>query len=629
VPSTFPALQGYNSWYDVQMSPSQEQMLASGNALVKTGLSALGYSYLNVDDGWSLGRFPNGTIRPDPKFPAIGSLSSALQGLGLALGLYGDRGTQTCGGRTGQQGYEQLDADTLVNDFKISYWKEDSCFSSTDHATAYLQYAKMRDALAANGNTAGRPVFFSLCGWNAWYSAIGAALGNSFRIGPDDTNWEGVLVDIDDMAPLWNNAGPGGWNDACLLLGRDSTGTLAVTEPQSRAQFSMWAVLANPLLLSQDVRNLSALQLETYSNAEVIAVNQDRKGRQGQRWAGGSLSLNYMHAGAGVDGVIPVTLQPCGVGADGNPPTSQQWAFNVTALGFLTNAGTQMCMNVDDCGSSLIAYSCVTEGGTCCGADCYDNEIFSFDASSGLLRSAIGSDQCVTSNGLLNAAALQQCEGTPAQQWTYNSSTQSIADAATGKTCLTVGGGFGNRTNVWGRPLLDGSFAVVFLNADVSSLDVVCDYVSCLSNSGWEPEVLMQVRDLWSHEDLGVHPVGSGWNVSSLDADGGVAMFKFTPYWNTTQLAAGGEKSHGSSVPAAAKGQRRYPPAAALHTDRNGGILTNLQVAEVRHRRLFAATRYEGAAEALAAGMSFEGVLKMRAVHVGRAAPAEPRPILV
>ena len=71
----------------------------------------------------------------------------------------------------------------------MDYVKEDSCNAPTDHQTAYNEYSLMRDGL----NSTGRPIFFSLCGWETWYAAVGAALGNSARIGPDDTSWQGIL----------------------------------------------------------------------------------------------------------------------------------------------------------------------------------------------------------------------------------------------------------------------------------------------------------------------------------------------------------------------------------------------------------------------------------------------------
>jgi hypothetical protein len=316
------------------------------------------------------------------------------------------------------------------------------------------------------------------CSWETWYSAIGHALGNSFRIGPDDTNWPGVLTDIDTMAALWANAGPGGWNDPCLLLGADSKGNEDVTELQSRAQFSMWAVLAAPMLLSQSVVNMSANRLETYTNTEVIGVGQDIMGRQGQRLVGGPLS-------GGGDGNVPLTMQPCIAGAP-----AQTWAFDVPAPGFLAagNGSLSMCANVDDCGSALISFDCVTTGGTCCGPACYNNEIFSLNAADGTLRSAMAANMCVTSSGLGQQAVIAPCTGASNQKLAYDAATGAISNAG---SCLTSGGSPAstNRTNVWGRPLSDGSWALVFINAGSAPVDIACSYAECLSQLGWEPEV--------------------------------------------------------------------------------------------------------------------------------------------
>jgi alpha-galactosidase len=100
-----------------------------------------------------------------------------------------------------------IDATTYAA-WGVDYLKEDSCNAAQDHPTAFHEYAAMRDAL----NGTGRSFLFSLCGWESWYAPVGEALGNSWRMGPDDTNWAGVLQDIDDEAPLWPYAGPGGWN---------------------------------------------------------------------------------------------------------------------------------------------------------------------------------------------------------------------------------------------------------------------------------------------------------------------------------------------------------------------------------------------------------------------------------
>ncbi len=104
----------------------------------------------------------------------------------------------------GAQGNEAKDAQWYATQ-GFDYVKEDSCGAPQDHQTAFAQYAAMRDGL----NATMRPFLFSLCGWNSWYSPVMRALANSARIGPDDSNWNGVLTDIDDMFPLSANSGAG------------------------------------------------------------------------------------------------------------------------------------------------------------------------------------------------------------------------------------------------------------------------------------------------------------------------------------------------------------------------------------------------------------------------------------
>jgi len=109
---------GYNSWYDVLMGPSEASLLATAAALKSSGLAALGYSYVNLDDGMvSTARFPNGTLQPDPTgFPrGFRVVSDALHAQGFSFGVYTDRGALTCGGRAAALGNEALDAATYAS----------------------------------------------------------------------------------------------------------------------------------------------------------------------------------------------------------------------------------------------------------------------------------------------------------------------------------------------------------------------------------------------------------------------------------------------------------------------------------------------------------------------------------
>ena len=155
--------------------------------------------------------------------------------------------------------------------------KEDSCNAdSADHEVAFADYGRMRDAL----NATGRPIAFSLCGWADWYAPVGASLGNSWRISGDVNGWASVYGSAQINAKLSQYAGPGGWNDPDMLVGSSSSAAVHNSPEQARTQFSLWAAMAAPLLIGSNMLGLSAFDLETYTNSEVIAVNQDTLGRQ-------------------------------------------------------------------------------------------------------------------------------------------------------------------------------------------------------------------------------------------------------------------------------------------------------------------------------------------------------------
>jgi len=279
---------GYNTWNDFRCNISAQDIKDAAQAIIDQNLHTYGYQYVNMDDCWAAGRYENGTVYPDPEtFPnGVKDVADFVHSLGLKFGIYTDRGTETCQGRPGSYGYETIDADTYAS-WGVDYLKEDSCYATQDHSQAFAEYGKMRDGL----NATGRHIYFSLCGWNSWYSPVGNTLGNSWRIAGDCNVWENVLVAMDTNAPLYPNAGPGGWNDPDMLLGSSTQAASYLTPIQSRTMFSQWAVMAAPLLIGSNILKLPAWDLETYTNPEVIAVNQDVLGKQGIRISGTNLSV--------------------------------------------------------------------------------------------------------------------------------------------------------------------------------------------------------------------------------------------------------------------------------------------------------------------------------------------------
>jgi len=281
---------GYNTWNDYRCSILAQDIKAAADAFVRQGLDKLGWKYVNVDDCWAKDRNSvDGTIVPDPKsFPnGVKDVADYIHSKGLLFGIYTDRGTKTCAGRPASENYEKIDAMTYAS-WGVDYLKEDSCNAPSDHPTAFRQYGLMRDAL----NATGRKIYFSLCGWNDWYAPEGASLGNSWRIAGDCNTWPNVLNAIDVNYPLAKYAGPGAWNDPDMLIGSNPKTAVHLSPAQSRTMFSLWSVMAAPLLIGSNIVSLNEWDLETYSNTEVIAVDQDMLGIQGTRIAGGNLIHN-------------------------------------------------------------------------------------------------------------------------------------------------------------------------------------------------------------------------------------------------------------------------------------------------------------------------------------------------
>ena len=157
---------GYNTWNDYRCDNINEaNVLRVLDAFVRLDLPSVGYQYVNLDDCWAEKRLANGTIVANAqRFPhGIAWLAQQAHYRGLKLGIYTDRGLYTCQRLPGSKGFEKNDATTYAS-WGIDYLKEDSCFASDDHNVAFAEYATMRDAL----NATGRPILFSLCGWNSW-----------------------------------------------------------------------------------------------------------------------------------------------------------------------------------------------------------------------------------------------------------------------------------------------------------------------------------------------------------------------------------------------------------------------------------------------------------------------------
>jgi alpha-galactosidase len=240
---------------------------------VTTGLHALGYVYVNVDDCWAKGRNSSGYIQPDNKtFPHMVDLIEHVHSLGLKFGLYSSAGDKTCAGRPGSLGHETKDA-ILFAAWKVDYFKYDHCH--TEGHDLQTSYTVMRDAL----NATKRPIFYSLCdGGQEGVAKWSGPIGNSWRTTKDiRDDWNDMMNRIHLNDQWWKYGGPGGWNDPDML----EVGNGGMTAVEDKTHFSLWSIAKAPLIIGCDLRTIKNDTLEILSNTEVIAVNQDKLGVQG------------------------------------------------------------------------------------------------------------------------------------------------------------------------------------------------------------------------------------------------------------------------------------------------------------------------------------------------------------
>ncbi|MFF5672940.1 NPCBM/NEW2 domain-containing protein [Streptomyces hygroscopicus] len=274
---------GFNNWNSTHCRAEFNEAMVKGIAdiFVAKGLKDAGYQYVNLDDCWALPqRGADGKLVPDPvRFPnGIKAVADYVHSKGLKLGIYTSAGTKTCNsaGFPGALGHEKSDAQQFA-DWGIDYLKYDNC--NNQGVDARQRYRTMRDALKAAAETTGRPIVYSICEWGEnkpWEWA--GELGQLWRTTGDiSDSWGSMLSIAKQNLPLARYAGPGRWNDPDML----EVGNGGMTESEYRSHFSLWSIMAAPLLIGTDLRKATAETYGILGNREVIAVDQDPLGKQG------------------------------------------------------------------------------------------------------------------------------------------------------------------------------------------------------------------------------------------------------------------------------------------------------------------------------------------------------------
>ncbi len=276
---------GWNSWNTFATNIDEQLVKDIADIFVERGLADAGYKYIVLDDGWmAMKRDSLGFLVPDPeKFPnGIKAVADYVHSKGLKFGIYNCAGSKTCGGYPGSRGHEYQDA-LLYAAWGVDYLKYDWC--NTENLNAKGAYQTMRDAIFA----AGRPMVFSLCEWGdnqpwEWAEDIGHLWRTTGDIYPcfdceySHGSWSswGVLKIVDMRKGIRGAAGPGHWNDPDMM---EVGNGMSLSE--DRVHFALWAMMAAPLMMGNDLRSASEETLSILENEEVIAVDQDPLGVQG------------------------------------------------------------------------------------------------------------------------------------------------------------------------------------------------------------------------------------------------------------------------------------------------------------------------------------------------------------
>ena len=294
---------GWNSWNCFRADINEDKIKSMADAMVSSGMNEAGYQYLVIDDGWmtkkrdSLGHI----VVNAQKFPhGIKAVADYVHGKGLKFGLYSSPGCYTCQKLMGSIGHEQMDADDYAS-WGVDYLKYDWCnFPSIEKEALKTPIPECRAAFELMGNClrkTGRPIVYSVndeCdkGTNEGALPWVKSVANMHRTGDDiKNNWDRMLYCLDLTADLWEYAAPGYWNDPDMLeVGNEAKESLwnnippvTMTLQEYKSHFSMWCMVAAPLLAGNDLRSMKPEIREILTNKALIAIDQDPLGKQGRR----------------------------------------------------------------------------------------------------------------------------------------------------------------------------------------------------------------------------------------------------------------------------------------------------------------------------------------------------------
>ena len=274
-------LMGWASWNAYRTMISEEIILSQADKLVELGLADLGYTFVNIDDGWQNGRGEDGLVNINTqRFPSgMASLAREIHARGLQAGIYTDAGASTCGlegdneynnHNVGLLGYEEADLYRYLVEWEYDFIKVDWCGGrrlGLNFEDRYPMIGKIINRIEAE---TGKDKIYNVCCWQfpgEWVVDV----ADSWRTGGDITNtFDSVLYQIDSIKSLAKYNGPGHVNDLDMMQVGNG-----MTYEEDKSHFAMWCMMSTPLMLGMDLNCISDETLSIISNKELIAINQD------------------------------------------------------------------------------------------------------------------------------------------------------------------------------------------------------------------------------------------------------------------------------------------------------------------------------------------------------------------
>jgi hypothetical protein len=322
---------GWSSWSFLRDHPTAANFEAQARALQKSGLQAIGYQYVNLDDHWyqcpgsqgpnvdPFGRW----VTDSSAFPAHGEtngmkvVADYLHSRGLKFGIYLTPGIskQAVSKNTPIRGTHYTAAQIAEPSIPEANYNCRGMVGINFNKPGAQQYIdSWADMLAGwgidyikldgmkNGNTpdvkawskairqSGRPMVLDIT-QGSFTQAIAPTLmkyANQWEFAPDVecyhcekgsssyplTDWANVEKRFNYVAAWQRYSGHGGFNDYdSIEVGNGNNDGLTPVERQ--AQLSLWALGSAPLILGVDLTHLDPLDLQYLKNAAVLAVDQD------------------------------------------------------------------------------------------------------------------------------------------------------------------------------------------------------------------------------------------------------------------------------------------------------------------------------------------------------------------